>query len=210
MNVRETLYLEGLRLALRFLKKNRIAEPVFMTYDEALSIRPTESTPLRLLAKVSGGPAVGSGTGLYSHGYVFVNVPATALPVEKPGYRNWSYPGWKTDRTAVGVVAHELGHYVEHQFQKEGRLIYGKHGELWREVIVKNRKRISGYEPVPSEAWAETMRLFILNPDLLRHAIPARYEFIRAVGLKPSERRNWYEVIPNQRYWETGERWILQ
>lgn len=213
---KEALYQEGLRLARKFLKVNRIPEPAFYTYEEALAGAQSliETYPFRLLHKVANGPLVGTKTGLYTDSHIFVNVPVTAWPVQKPQARSWSWPGWKTDRTAIGVVAHELGHYLEHYFQIMGQLSIEECRGSWMDIIENHnkqyrsrKKQVSGYEPVPSEAWAESCRLFILNPDLLQRGLPERYNFIRKF-VRPSEGRQWFEVLGNSNYYKPAERWM--
>jgi hypothetical protein len=148
-------------------------------------------------------------TGFYHNGRVYVNVPVTAAPAFVQSGMRWSLPGYKVDRTACGVVAHETGHYVEHKLQQLGRLQPAVHGAQWRDVVNSGGKQVSGYEPVPSEAWAESMRLFILNPELLRAGIPARYEFICTLGLRPLKRGTWQHVLGgNKPYIEAATRWI--
>lgn len=58
-------------------------------------------------------------------------------------------------------------------------------------------KRVSGYEPNHLEKLAETMRLFILNPDLLRLASPSRYTFLLLSGLRPVINKPWDKVLEN-------------
>ena len=203
---KEELYLEGLARARRFLDRNAILFPLYRTYKQ-LDMVISDSVKTYFRRATANGRTQGTGTGLYYEGYVFVNVPRTALPVFQPEQRNWSWPGYKVDRTAIGVVAHETGHYVEHQLRRLGR-IDGSHGERWRAILKENKKAVSGYEPVPDEAWAESMRLFILNPDLLRRGIPARYKFIESLGLVPTERRPWQAVLDNDAYDLATERWI--
>lgn len=197
--IKEELYRVGVEYARLFLDVNDIKHPTFVTFEE------TEKYPKLavVLSLAKQNPLVGGLTAFYRLGCVCVNVPVTALPVKHPQYRSWSYPGWKTDRTAVGVVAHEVGHYVEEHLRFAGKLDYA--GNAWREII--RGKKVSGYEPKPSEAWAESMRLFILNPKLLRAAIPRRYEFISQL-LRPSETRSWKRVLDNPDYVQAGERWI--
>lgn len=202
MSKRE-LYEVGLDLAKRFLVFNNIDLPVYLTYEEALQARYGHVRAVQFLRRVMNGPAQGTGTGLQVDEYVFVNLDRCAWPVWKPKLRSWSWPGYKTDRTPVGVVAHEVGHYVSNLMGKE------QDGEAWRALITKHKKTVSGYEPVPSEAMAETMRLFILNPQLLRMALPERYQFVQGLGLcSPLEKKNWREVIGNKSYFAAAERWI--
>lgn len=199
----------GIAAATEFLHCNKLALPIFMTYEEALTGSYTPRA-VQLLRRVAAGPVQGTGTGLYSAGHVFVNVPVTAWPVQNPALRNWSWPGWKTDRTAVGVVAHEVGHYVTELISvKYTPEELTAHRAEWLQC--SKGKKVSGYEPVPAEAGAESFRLFILNPDLLRKAIPARYNFICKLGLKPVPRllrKGYSKVINNTAYTAAAERFI--
>jgi hypothetical protein len=213
-DIRESLYRQGIQKAYKFCSVNDIKPPVFLTYEEAEKLDGmSDGQALRFLQRVADGPLQGTGTGLYYKNHVFVNVPVTALPVLKPGFRNWSYPCYKVDRTAMGVVAHETGHHVEQTLAKTGKLTR-QQGAEWRTLLTtaNGRRKITNYEPVPSEAWAETMRLFILNPQLLRFAVPARYRFITdCVGLRPSERRPWRDVLQRHPdFVAQAERWIGQ
>lgn len=126
---------------------------------------------------------------------IVVDVSQTASPVEKPHHMCWSWPAFKTDRTAVGVPCHETGHHVQYVMMKNR-----KWDRSWA-ILAVNTPKITSYEPVPSEAFAETMRLFILNPFLLRHYSPKRYAFITDVlELRPIELRDAYEVVGNPNY----------
>lgn len=203
------LYLLGIQASVQFLMHNKLSIPIFMTYEAAQTAKATPRAIL-LLRRVAKGPMQGTGTGLYSEGYVFVNVPRTAEPVQAPQYRNWSWPGWKTDRTAIGVIAHEVGHHVMEEVSKgRSQAFLEARRADWLRCI--KGKKVSGYEPVPAEAGAESLRLFILNPDLLRKAIPARYNFICSLGLKPLPqllRKGYAEVLNNAAYLPAAERFI--
>ena len=136
---------------------------------------------------------------------ILVNLEKTAYPVERPSHMRWSHPGWKTDRTACGVVLHETGHHVEEVLSYRKPFLFDSWRKLWR-----GTKRVSGYEPNSAEAFAETMRLFIGNPDLLRLAIPARYNYIRGElkleSIQPHE--NYRAAIGNPNYYAAADRWI--
>lgn len=104
-----------------------------------------------------------------------------------PGGRQWSYPGYKIDRTGIGVVAHEAGHWVDSYFRIHKNFPKGE--------------RITGYEPNVYEAVAESMRLFILNPCLLYLIAPKRCEHILNCGVKPLVDDDWDTVLqyaPNE------------
>ena len=151
------------------------------------------------------GSAKGRYTGLYYMGHAFVNVPVTALPVQHPIMRQWSWPGWKTDRTAIGVAAHETGHFLVHALTLNM--------QHWRTGLEMHPKKpISGYAPTAEEQFAETARVFILNPDLLRKAVPRRYAWLTEVaGLVPVQRllrKGWRKVLGNSAYDAAAERWI--
>lgn len=205
---RTDLYLEGIEKARRFLRKNGIDEPIFCTYKQVETTQKvSQRTKDYFRRATTNGRIQGTGTGLYYEGTVFVNVEVTALPVKRPGMRNWSYPGYKVDRTAIGVVAHEVGHYVEEWLRRHNRIDLSW-GKKWIDLIQSSKKMVSGYEPVPDEAWAESMRLFVLNPDLLRRGIPARYRFIRDLGLKRSILDEWDVVLDNDAYHMAAAKWM--
>lgn len=207
------LYKIGVDAATEFLLLNDLPLPMFVTYEAVAS---TPDIPARTLTffnrATTNGAVQGTGTGLYYDGYVFVNVPACAWPVHSPNVRSWSWPGYKADRTPIGVVAHEVGHHCEVVLGKQSGLKESHDGPLWRALLAKYHKQVSGYEPAPSEAWAESMRLFILNPALLREALTARYVFITDVcKLKPLPRplkRGWRAVLDNANYEPAAERFI--
>lgn len=201
-----------------FLCFNALPLPIYMTY-EAITWAEYHAAPqsrkaVNFLRRVisKDNRRQGAGTGLYYDGHVFVNIPVCAVPRTKPFMQSWSWPGWKTDRTAYGVVAHEVGHHVEVVHTRERVRGYKDLIYAWKKGLSEHRKeRVSGYEPVPSEAWAETLRLFILNPDLLRKACPWRYDFVFGCGLRalPSLlRKGWKRVLNNENYCEAAERWI--
>ena len=138
---------------------------------------------------------------------IFVNVDKSTKPVKVRG-RIWSFPGHKTDRTAAGILAHETGHHAsrilaERLYRKT--MVATNASELMQlsigyykpwQALLEKTKPITSYEPVPDEAFAETARLFILNPNLLRRGNPARYEFLtKELGLKPVVTYSWRKVL---------------
>lgn len=100
--------------------------------------------------------------------------------------RAWSFPGYKIDRTPCGVIAHEYGHAVDYF------LGYPSNKRAWKNLL---SCPVSGYEPNAAEAFAETMRIFISNPDLLKQARPGRYEFLMKLGLRNPIHTSWREVL---------------
>lgn len=181
-NVRLELYHRGVERATVFLKQNRL--PAVQRYYDRYC----------------------GGTGCYlpRRLAVVVDVATTALPVQRPYHMRWSYPGYKTDRTAIGVVAHEVGHHVDYVRSAAGDF----DRSAWRAAISAVRRRVSSYEPNDAEAFAESMRLFILNPTLLACGLPARYRFIeRELRLTPIEERAWDRVLPAA-FHDAVRRWI--
>jgi len=201
------LYNYGITLATAFLKLNNLPIPDYLTYEEVWQMNP-ESVMFRRLRKLAGGPAQGTGTGWYYKNTVFVNLKASARAVQNPCVMSWSYPRYKIDRTPTGVVAHETGHHVDEVFRLQG-FPSTQRNLLW-EKVVKESKRVTGYEPVLSESWAETMRLFILNPDLLRLGSPLRYDYVLSVGLKPSITDDFRTVLDHPAYIAAAEKWITK
>lgn len=101
--------------------------------------------------------------------------------------RQWSYPGYVVDRTPFGVIAHELGHHVDHQHGPAG----GDLSHKWRPV---HPKPLTGYCPNDNEWFAEHFRLFVTNPDLLSKIRPKVYALF-AEKWKSVETRPWQEVL---------------
>lgn len=205
------LAVEAQRMCTVFLSQNYLRVPTF-DFD----YNPKRHTGI-----------IGSGSGLYTpgtrqrplltnrstpkNGLVQVCIANCAVPVQEPGMRRWSYPAYKVDRTPVGVVAHEVGHHVAWAVAAR---MGPKQAEYTRAAwaVARRGKQVSGYEPTLDEAGAETLRLFILNPDLLDHAIPERYKFCTDVlGLKPTEHRAYYKVLGDHpTYVEAAKRWIAK
>lgn len=138
--------------------------------------------------------------GLYTPDLVRVNLSNCLLPVGTPGY-SWSFPGYKADNTPVGVVAHETGHHVHYLMGMSG-VPAG-----WY------REPVSGYEPNWAEMVAETFKLMITNPDLLRQACPERWGTVTlAWGLKPVHDLEWRRVLEDRgahpRITAAAENWV--
>ena len=199
---KQQLFDRGVDLAKKFLAVNNLYIPEFLTYQQVFAGDPT-SRSYRILRKLENGPHQGYGTGYYSHNRVFVNLKKAAWLVRKPACSSWSFPGYKVDREPCGVVAHEVGHHVDKCLCDASRV------GLWRHTVSIS-KPITSYEPNLSESFAETLRLFILNPDLLRRGSPQRFDFLVAGGLRPSENRDFIEVLDHIDYIRQAERWIAK
>lgn len=100
------------------------------------------------------------------------------------GGRCWSWPGHMVDRTAYGVVAHEVGHLVHD-------VVIGWNTNL-KKVI--GEPKLTSYCDDHREWLAEMLRLFVTNPDLLKRVRPATYATLSSY-VKPVEKRKWREVL---------------
>ena len=182
---RRTLYLFGRHLVATFARRNAIPLPTF--HDPS-----SEPALLNRLHRT-----IWRTSGMQWGRTVWVNIDATARP-GRGGY-TWSFPGYKVDRTAYGVTAHEFGHYVA----KVKRLRFGP--------SFFAAPAVSGYEPNASETIAETFKLFITNSDLLKHGSPVRYAALRDAGLKPVIAIPWREMLEDfsadPRIIAAAERW---
>jgi hypothetical protein len=198
------LFQEGVRLCTKFITENiRFAKEIgeeeippckFFTYDEAEN--------RRLISRLERQRKIGMLTGFYYNNVVYVNVKKTAKPVANPARTNWSFPGYKIDRTAVGVVAHELGHHID----AHRKFDYHK----WKAVL-KISKKISGYEPNPNEALAESIRLLILNPNLLALGSPELYNFlVSELKLYVVSAVTFQNVLNHPAYIAQAEKWIAK
>lgn len=105
---------------------------------------------------------------------------------------SWSWPGYVIDRTPHGVMAHELGHHVDHALSS----VKGAYGG---DFSVKLRARtgepkLTNYCPNDWEWFAEIFRLFVTNPDLLERLRPKTHaELSRELDIV--ETREWFEVL---------------
>jgi hypothetical protein len=162
---KDELYDLGLEITARFVQANGMGGPRFRR--------------MRLVDKPRGS----YGCGYYSELSKMVVVDADACAVPARGVmRSWSFPGYSVDRTPVGVLAHEVGHYIDHMWNFPSSLFDFSAPTIKREVV-------SSYEPNATERFAETMRLFITNPALLEHWRPERYRYlVRNTGLAQPKR----------------------
>lgn len=119
----------------------------------------------------------------------------------KPG-TGYSWPGHISDRTVLGVYAHELGHHA-HFTRPDFEQI---------RADFPRKHSITGYEPNVDESFAETFRLFVLNPDLLKNGRSTRYEYMLKLGFIPSETRDYREVLKDMRphMWMRIVPWITR
>lgn len=108
--------------------------------------------------------------------------------VDKCAHRNpqFSWPGFISDRTPLGVLAHETGHYVD-----------WKCGDVASRICKLTKEQaITSYAPNSQEWFAEMFRLFVTNPDLLRIIRPKTYvELTKGLGLSPVVTASYQEVL---------------
>lgn len=156
----------GKELAIEFCNHNRI-------YAPAITILDTK-------------PRIARACGIFEGGNKIAIWPNTCAYIAfNPGDRKWSYPGYKVDREPIGVVAHEVGHYVDSIYK------------LYKN-FPKHMEKITSYEPNIYEAVAESMKLFITNPHLLKIIAPTRFAHIIAAGLKPLIKDKWFDVLTSE------------
>lgn len=116
----------------------------------------------------------------YRSKVICIDPSACAREVANPAMRSWSHPHYFTDRTVYGVLHHEFGHYL-HEYLKFPR--------------IPKERQITSYEPNTDERFAESIKLFLGNPDLLRAYDPKRYAKLLALGLKPVIDKDWKTVM---------------
>lgn len=133
---------------------------------------------------------------------VAVNLTNCDLPLRSPAYR-WSHPSGRHDVSPIGVIAHETGHHLHH--------LLGFSGVPARWY----RGCVSDYEPNWIESAAETVRVFITNPGLLREALPRRYGVLTGKwGLSPVLTLEWRKLLTDLEapdgVVEEAESWIRE
>ena len=100
------------------------------------------------------------------------------------------WPGWIEDATALGAVAHELGHHVQ---KLRG---WKKVDSSYYDPYVKETP-ISAYARLSRpEDFAECFRLFATNPTLLSMLCPLRFDFFsRVLNLRPVVPVHWDVIL---------------
>jgi hypothetical protein len=120
-----------------------------------------------------------------------------AMCIEKTAHvgtagMQWSYPGYITDRTPYGVVAHEIGHHADVWASTKRAAYWGDYSAKTRAAA--REPRLTSYAPNDAEWFAEMFRLFLTNPDLLSILRPRTYELLRARWL-PVVVGSWEQVL---------------
>lgn len=103
--------------------------------------------------------------------------------------QSYSYPNLHSNRTPQGVVIHEFGHYLENALGISWRTL-----SKCREEI--NEKPVTSYAPNSQEWFAEVIRLFLTNPDLLKLGRPKTFVWLcEDLKLIPINRGSYLEVL---------------
>ena len=187
---REEMINEASSLVLEFCEKNKICAPK-LDVEWRTCVVPGDKWRSK---------------GYYAPGTSVLHVNEWRAPTKTPGFA-WSFPGYKADMTVYGVLAHELGHYIQDQvfdWSKTKRDL----------LAFKDKRDITSYECFknPVEMFAGMMRLFILNPDLLHMARPEHYKYLVMRGLNPLHQKPWDWVLENghRKFYEAAHSWMSE
>lgn len=102
-------------------------------------------------------------------------------------------PGSFEDHTALGVLCHEVGHHVDFSLNPRA---YSRSKASGFSVMLDDEEEVSRGEYNVHESFAEAIRLFMTNPDLLRRGRPNRWEHLtRKLKLKPLHNQRWQTVL---------------
>jgi len=141
-----------------------------------------------------------AGRGDNWHGALYYNPRKCRKPVKTPGFA-WTYTGYKADLTAPGVIAHEMGHHV---WECQCRSTNGRHCKsLEAQLAAAWQNETQGEKPTTSygatrveEDFAESFKLFLLNPDLLDRGATLRHSFfVDQLKLQPVVHWTFDEVL---------------
>lgn len=120
------------------------------------------------------------------------------------GARRVQGAGSPTDFTPYGTFCHEVGHHVDYLLGKASR------SKAFRRVV-EDEPEVSDAEHNVLESFAEAIRLFVTNPDLLRLGRPLRWSYLRKrLQLKPPHACSWRQVTRRQHRCvkRSIERWL--
>ena len=109
------------------------------------------------------------GCGLYRYPNSIYIIP------DECAKRNYSDYRWRVNRTLHGVIIHEYGHHFE-------RMLYDE--DILTESNIKNifkpKNDITNYSDVNyKENFAESFRVYITNPELLKAINKEKYNFFQ-------------------------------
>lgn len=134
--------------------------------------------------------------GYYRLNNIYVGVPLCAH--QNP---NYSWAAYISDRTPLGVIQHELGHYVDEVRSNKPNIYTRERSGNFSDVIRAESKEpaITSYAPDTMEWFAEIFRLFVTNPDLLKLIRPKAYEALIRHKLEPIEYKDYKSVLEEYR-----------
>jgi hypothetical protein len=201
-------------------------EPIIVDPDD-YDQRDAVAKTLTLLERVADENALGDYSvvdkplgryfGLYKPlGRLYYDSKVCRRPVKTPGYA-WSFTGYKADRTAPGVIAHEMGHHAWEVITRrlDGGVVSRRRRTMylvWKEIAKKEAEVTSYASHIPEEDFAEAFKVFVLNPDLLRTGRPVRWAAMSALGLKPAFDVPWELVLihAHDKIIAAAKKWIAK
>lgn len=182
-DVKTTLYLRGKERVSLFCRLNGMPCPAIFRvkdtnwyFDACAFYRPDDERTGRVLsAGESKMRERGYGPGIN------ICVERCAFPATEGQVRNWNWPGSVTDRTPFGVLAHELGHHADYRHSGVLGLRRSTYGGEYSGLVRKSSGEppITSYCPDDGEWFAEVMRVFVTNGELLRLLRPRAYRLLR-------------------------------
>lgn len=186
----KTLYERSVERCKTFCELNHLPLPKITVvdrkdwmFDACAYYRPDTEAERKWMGKASR-PDIGTG--------IRICLDKCAAPCGPERSRQWSWPGSTTDRTAYGVLAHELGHHVDWcAGERKGRY-YSEYGESVMQA--SGEPPITSYAPDPSEWFSEMMRVYITNPALLSRVRPVTYDLL-SERWKPAGGSDWLKEL---------------
>lgn len=206
---KERLARVGRDASFAWLKRNgiRLPDRVYLNRDDAnIDRMAIDDTPMFM----SGWLGVYQRT--WKGGWNAVAVDVVGCHTERrlkvPGRKSiWQAPGAPCDFTPFGVFCHEVGHHVDYTLDPDG--CFSASSDF--ADVIEHEEDISTCEHTVQESFAEAIRLFVSNPDLLCQGRPERYEYLtKKVGLKPLHDMPWRVVLRNagKRVLASTEAWL--
>lgn len=102
-------------------------------------------------------------------------------------------PGSFEDNSALGVLCHEVGHHVDYKLNPRA---YSRSKVSGFAELIDCEEEVSGEEFNIHESFAEAIRLFITNPDLLKKGRPNRWALlVDHLALRPLHNQGWQKVL---------------
>jgi hypothetical protein len=150
LTTQELLFRAGKEIVITWLDYNDIPRPIILRNNELVKARRSVREHLTVI-----GLQPETTLGHYYRSHIFINVLDTSLV---------------GDDTAVETLAHEIGHYVFHQWQIQA--------QTWRECLRNTGLIDTVSEYTTEESFAETLRVFILRPRQLKRYWPARWRLL--------------------------------